>query len=96
MPVPLAQYAALLARAVPGLSLDQILGDPDREVPGAVPLARGWALIHASCLMHGDLMVWPTQDGEAGERYWQDVEAALTKQRERRQRSRAWEEHSYE
>ena len=59
MPVPAAQYAALLARAVPALSLDQIEGSVDRTVMGSVPMAKGWALIHASCLLHGELMVFP-------------------------------------
>lgn len=79
-----AQYAALLARAVPSLTLEQILGHPDREVPGAVPLARGWALIHASCLLHGEPMVWPGQSAASGERYLAEAEAALTRQRQRR------------
>ncbi len=89
MPVAEAQYAALLARAVPSLSLEQILGSPVREVPGAVPLARGWALIHAACLLHGEPMVWPGQGQEAGARYLAAVDAALTRQRQQRLRGRA-------
>jgi hypothetical protein len=83
-----AQYAALLARAVPSLTLEQILGSPVREVPDAVPLARGWALIHASCLLHGEPMVWPEQTTETGARYMEAVERALTLQRQQRLRSR--------
>ena len=51
MPVAEAQYTALLARALPSLTLAEIEDD--------VPLAKGWALIHASCLLHGEMMVWP-------------------------------------
>lgn len=87
--MPEAQYVALLARALPGLSLQQILGDPDREVPGAVPLARGWAIIHASCLLHAEPMVWPGRDAERADRYLEQVEAVLTRQRERRGMTRA-------
>jgi hypothetical protein len=51
VPVAEAQYTALLARALPSLTLAQIEDD--------VPLAKGWALIHASCLLHGEFMIWP-------------------------------------
>jgi hypothetical protein len=67
--VPEAQYTALLARAVPALTLQQI----EEEVP----LAKGWALIHASCLLHGEAMIWPEDEHSPGSRWMAAVGRGL-------------------
>jgi hypothetical protein len=86
VPVRAAQYAALLARAVPSLRLEQIEGSVTRWVPDAVPMARGWALIHASCLLHGEMMVWPGAGEKSRTARW--LEAAMGRVKDRRRRGR--------
>ncbi len=50
--MPESQYDALLARALPGT--------PFRELEwGPISLARGWSLIHAAGILHGDIYIWP-------------------------------------
>lgn len=46
-----AAYAVLLKRADSSLTLDAIAWD--------MPVAVGWALIHAANVMHGEPMIWP-------------------------------------
>lgn len=46
-----AQYAVMLAAAVPRLTL--------AEIRWEIPLALGWSLIHARALLDGEAMVWP-------------------------------------
>ena len=69
MPVAEAQYAVLLARAVPSLTPQQIEDE--------VPLAKGWAWIHASCLLHGEAMVWPDFSRTRAGRWLAAAEAHL-------------------
>lgn len=49
--MPEAQYTALLARALPGTPL--------HELDWRISLTRGWSLIHAAGILHGDAYIWP-------------------------------------
>lgn len=61
-----ASYVVLLSRACPGLfSLDEILH--------RVPLAFGYALIHAGRLYDGEPMIWPQVHLSKRGRWWQRV-----------------------
>lgn len=51
MPVPAAQYLALLARALPGT--------PMHALKWEVSLCEGWSLIHAGGIMEGQSYIWP-------------------------------------
>jgi hypothetical protein len=59
------------------LSLDQIEGSVDRTVMGAVPMAKGWALIHASCLLHGEVMVFPGSVAQSRAARWMRMALAV-------------------
>lgn len=65
MPVRRAQYIALLARAVPSLTLHQIEWE--------VPIGKGWALIHAGCILAGEPMVWSDHRLSQKGRWWNRV-----------------------
>lgn len=51
LPVPAAEYYALLARALPGTSY--------HDLQWNVSLTHGWSLIHASGILQGSLYTWP-------------------------------------
>jgi hypothetical protein len=51
VPVSGAQYYALLARALPGATL--------QELQWEVSLVRAWSLIHAAGLLAGEAFIWP-------------------------------------
>mgnify|MGYP007090097834 CR=1 FL=1 len=51
MPVSGAQYYALLARALPGATL--------QELQWEVSLVRGWSVTLAAGLLAGEAFIWP-------------------------------------
>jgi len=51
MPVQLAEYFVLLARALPGTPL--------AELEWGVSLVRGWCFIHAAGILDGNAYIWP-------------------------------------
>lgn len=55
------------------MSLDQIEWE--------IPLARGWALIHASRLLEGEPMIWPQIERSELGRAFLKIEARIKKRR---------------
>lgn len=65
MPVRRAQYAALVARALPSMTLEQIEWE--------LPLTKGWALVHAGSLLAGEPMMWPDRKLSKTGRWWEKI-----------------------
>jgi hypothetical protein len=63
--LPEAVYTVLVARALPSLSIDYIQHH--------LPLAQGYAFIHASRILHGDVMIWPDLRLSKRGRWWLKV-----------------------
>lgn len=73
--MPAAEYAVLLARAVPSLSL--------RAIEWEISKAKGMGLILAGCLTAGEAMTWPDRRLSVVGRYWERTKAWFARQGDR-------------
>ena len=66
-------YTVLLSRAVPAYTW--------YEIQWQVPLAQGWAQIHAARIMDGTAMIWPQLNASALGRWFMKIRNRITRNR---------------
>jgi len=68
-----AAYAVLLSRARPNYT--------DKQIQWKIPLAKGWALIHAARVLDGEPMIWPQIERSELGRQFLKIEARILAKR---------------
>ena len=76
-----AVYIALLAKGFPGLFHTAQMNAYD-YIRDHLPLAQGNALIHASRILEGRVMIWPQIHLSRLGRWWQRVRALFRRRRD--------------
>lgn len=76
-----AVYIALLAKGFPGLFHTATMS-AYTYIRDELPLAQGHALIHASRILDGQVMIWPQLHLSRLGRWWQRVRAYFQRRRD--------------